>query len=286
MNQDFLKHFLLHLKVEKNFSSHTVEAYRRDILDFLTFFQEVQRPLDTESFLSYLVFLQEKRYKASSIYRKVMSIKSFFRFLKQEGHIKEELLFWDTPKLWQLIPEVLSVEEVEALLRAPSTDSFLGSRDKAIFELLYATGIRVSECCNLKIKDVEDSFIKVFGKGKKERIIPIGEKAIYALDQYLRYVEKGLKEGYLFLSNKGKKLRRETVFLRVRFYAKKAGICKKVSPHTLRHCFATHLLENGADLRLIQEMLGHESISTTDRYTQVSQNVLQNSFKKFHPKFE
>ncbi len=215
-----------------------------------------------------------------------MAIKSFFRFLKQEGHFQGEPLFLETPKVWQLIPEVLSEKEVEALLEAPKADSFLGARDKAILEVLYATGIRVSECCNLKIEDVEDSFIKVFGKGKKERIVPIGEKAIQAIDQYLAYLDGSKPSEALFVCKKGKKLKRETLFLRVKFYAKKAGITKNVSPHVLRHCFATHLLENGADLRLIQEMLGHESISTTDRYTQVSQNVLQNSFKKFHPKFE
>ncbi len=211
----------------------------------------------------------------------------FFRFLKKEGVISVDLgRYFETPKIWQLVPEVLSMEEVEALLQQPETEDFLGARDKAILELLYATGMRVSELCRLKITDLSDTFVKVKGKGKKERVIPVGRKAIEAVDHYLLHFRKEATEenGLLFLSLKGRPIDRITVWTRVKIYAKSAGIIKSISPHTLRHSFATHLLENGADLRLIQDMLGHEDIGTTDRYTHVTGRRLKSAFKTFHPR--
>jgi integrase/recombinase XerD len=217
----------------------------------------------------------------------LVAVKVFFRFLKKEGEIAVDLgRYFDTPKLWQLIPEVLSSEEIEELLAQPKIEDAVGARDKAILELLYATGMRVSELCSLKITDLSDTFVKVRGKGKKERIIPVGKKAIEAVDYYLLHFRGQVKEenGPLFVSAKGKAIHRITVYHRVKAYAKRAGIVKSISPHTLRHCFATHLLENGADLRLIQDMLGHEDIGTTDRYTHVTGSRLKRAFTSFHPR--
>lgn len=185
--------------------------------------------------------------------------------------------------MWQLVPEVMSVEEVDKLLAQPSQEDAAGARDKAVLELLYATGMRVSELCSLKLHDLSDTFVKVRGKGKKERLIPVGKKAIAAVDHYLLHF-RGEKGDALFLGPRGKPLDRVTVWARVKFYAKKGGILKEISPHTLRHSFASHLLENGADLRLIQDMLGHEDIGTTDRYTHVTGSRLKSAFKAFHPR--
>ena len=190
-------------------------------------------------------------------------------------------------KIWQLIPEVLSCTEMVSLLEAPDKDTLIGSRDKAILEVLYACGLRVSELCSLKIYDVDDVYVRVLGKGMKERVIPIGEAAIQAIDHYLhhyrsQYDSEKLQE--LFVSTRGKPLDRIQVWKMVKGYAKKVGIVKNISPHTFRHSFATHLLDNGADLRVIQEMLGHASISSTDRYTHISKSHLQQSFEAYHPR--
>ncbi|NGX33091.1 MAG: hypothetical protein K1060chlam4_01152, partial [Candidatus Anoxychlamydiales bacterium] len=223
---------------------------------------------------------------SSSIYRSFVAIKVLFRFLKKENAIKKDItLYLDLPKIWQFLPSVMTYQEVDSLLNQIKTEDFVGARDKAILELLYATGIRVSECCSLKILDVNDDFIKVMGKGKKQRLVPIGKKAIEAIDHYLlnfRNEVKGLD--YLFISKGGKKINRVTIYNRIKLYAKGANIKKNISPHTLRHSFATHLLENGADLRLIQDMLGHADISTTDRYTHISKAHLKRAFESFHPR--
>lgn len=217
----------------------------------------------------------------------LVAIKVFFRFLKKEGLISVDLgCYFETPKIWQLIPEVLQIGEVDALLSQPKIDDRIGARDKAILELLYATGMRVSELCGLCIHDLSDTFVKVQGKGNKERIIPVGKKAIVAVDHYLVHYRGEVREenGPLFVTSGGKPIDRIMVWNRVKMYAKKAGIAKSISPHTLRHSFATHLLEGGADLRLIQDMLGHEDIGTTDRYTHVSGSRLRAAFKEFHPR--
>ena len=181
---------------------------------------------------------------------------------------------------------LLQIDEIDLLLGQPGGEDPIGVRDKAILELMYATGMRVSELCSLCINDLSDTFVKVRGKGKKERIIPVGKKAIEAVDRYLmEYRGKAVEEGSpLFISSRGRRIDRMTVWKQVKMYAKKAGIRKKVSPHTLRHSFATHLLEGGADLRLIQDMLGHEDIGTTDLYTHVSSSRMHQAFRDFHPR--
>lgn len=286
-----IEDFLFYLASERALSKNTVEAYQRD----LSYFQEVlqKRGIDDLSLvkeaeiIAFLDRLKEKKLASSSIYRAMVALKSLFRFLRRERLIKsEETLYLDTPKMWQLIPEVLTEKEVQELLNAPNIEDPLGARDRAILEVLYASGLRVSELCGLNISDVDDAFVKVKGKGGKERLVPIAESAVAQIDHYLIHFRggSGQKNEALFVSAKGVRLDRIAVWERVKFYAKQISSQKSISPHTLRHSFATHLLENGADLRVIQEMLGHASIATTDRYTHVSQKYLTEAFAKFHPR--
>ncbi|MBN1914620.1 MAG: site-specific tyrosine recombinase XerD [Parachlamydiales bacterium] len=281
--------FAAYILSEKGLTKNTAEAYNRDIQAFLSFlanrsvFQWQQ--VEEKEILSYLTYQKQKGYASSSICRSLVALKVFFRFLKREKIVAIDIgKYFEMPKLAQILPSVLSYQEMEQLLNAPGNQDFIGARDKAILELFYASGMRVSELCSLKISDLNDHSVKVCGKGRKERLVPIGKKASAAVDFYLSRFRNSDHEGYLFTSKSGKKLDRITVWKRIKFYAQKAGITKDISPHTLRHSFATHLLENGADLRLIQDMLGHEDISTTDRYTHISQKHLQKAFQSFHPR--
>lgn len=283
--------FFLYLGAERCLSPHSLEAYGRDIrglcedLDSqgLSHFREVQ----TMHILQYLEILEQKGYASASICRALMAFKVLFRFLKREGHIQDNILVHiESPRLWQLLPSVLSCGEVDALLAAPDPETFVGSRDRAILQVLYGSGLRVSELCGLRIQDLDENFVRVKGKGSKERLVPINKAAIHAVDHYLlnhRESQTGKEEKLLFLSKRNKLLRRETIWKRVKHYAQLVGIQKNISPHTLRHSFATHLLDNGADLRIIQEMLGHASISSTDRYTHVSRSQLQERFNAHQP---
>lgn len=290
MSDSNVEEFLVYLAAEKGASKNTSDAYRRDLALFcrqlekegIQGFQDVRE----KELVSFLAFLKQENYASSSICRALVAIKTLFRFLKKEGKIKEDVTHYlDSPKMWQLIPEVLTMEEMERLLAAPESSTLEGARDKAILEVVYASGLRVSEVCGLNIHDLDDAFVRVKGKGGKERVIPIAKVAIDAVDHYLvNFRQSAEEEKALFLSAKGKRIDRITVWKRVKLYAKKAAIQRKISPHTLRHSFATHLLENGADLRVIQEMLGHASVATTDRYTHVSQKHLQAAFESFHPR--
>ena len=273
--KEHISDFLLYLGSEKGLSPHTLEAYQRDVAAFCQ---------KKGSVLDFLRHLKESAYATSSICRALVSVKMFFRFLKKEGIVSEDpTLYLDSPKLWQLIPEVLTPPEVTKLMSTPGSDDAVGVRDRAILQVLYASGLRVSELCGLNITDVDDTFVRVKGKGNKERIVPIAQSAVAAIDTYLHQFRQD-GEGPLFVTSRGKRIDRVTVWERVKLYAKKAGISKPISPHTLRHSFATHLLENGADLRVIQEMLGHANIATTDRYTHISQKHLHDAFAKFHPR--
>lgn len=290
MADDFLAEDFLHfLRTERGLSPHTIESYGRDIrLLREALGNKAWDRVREEDLLAFASFLTKRSFASASICRALISAKVFFRFLKRENVLSHDPgKGCETPKIWQLVPEVLSLEEVEALLQAPDPSTFLGARDLALLEMLYATGMRVSELCGLRIGDVSESFVQVYGKGRKERRIPMGKKASSALDAYLLLWPKGLsreENGPLFVSQKGRSLTRVTVWERVRFYARKAKIDRPVFPHVLRHSFATHLLEKGADLRLIQEMLGHEDIGTTDRYTHVAGERIKNSFNMFHPR--
>ena len=289
--QRTLEDFISYLGSERGLASNTLIAYQRDLQLFWKILQKRDiaelSEIEEKDLLFFLNELKTKEYASSSVYRFMMTLKVFFRFLKREKIIPQETAFYlDTPKLWQLVPEILTISEMEKLLSLPATDQFLGARDKAIFEVLYASGLRVSELCSLNIRDVDDDFVHVKGKGGKERIVPIARKAIDAIDHYLHNFRHTVDEQdqALFISKTGNRIDRMTVWNRVKFYAKKGGIVKEISPHTFRHSFATHLLENGADLRIIQELLGHSSIATTDRYTQISQKHLTASFEAFHPR--
>lgn len=280
--------FLHYLHVERALSLHTIEAYGRDVRAFSHFISKKPwKSVVGEDIFKFLESLKLKGLSSSSICRMLVSIKVFFRFLKKEGNIEVDLVSsFEMPKIWQLIPEVLTPLEVDSLLGVPKEEDAFGARDKAILELLYASGLRVSELCSLKIYQLHDASVKVKGKGKKERLVPVGKKALEAIDHYLLHFrgEALDREAPLFISRGGKAMDRVQVWKMVKKYAKFADIQKNISPHTLRHSFATHLLENGADLRLIQEMLGHEDIGTTDRYTHISKGRLTSAFQAFHPR--
>lgn len=289
---EHLADFLTYLTSEKGLAKNTIEAYRRDILALMkTLQRQGVHSFSSVSQCHLIAFLSElkkAKYAAASICRALIAIKVLYRFLKREGVIPVNItLYLETPKRWQLIPQVLSCDEVERLVNKPDNQTHAGARDKAILELLYASGLRVSELCSLKIYDIDDTFVRVMGKGGKERLVPLGKNALAAVDHYLLYyrgIHDSDKQQTLFLSKLGRPLNRIAIWKMIKHYGKLCGISKNISPHTLRHSFATHLLDNGADLRIIQEMLGHANISSTDRYTHISRSRLQEAFQKFHPR--
>lgn len=266
----------------------TVEAYGRDLFSFASdpLFPG-WKEVSSDHLLLFLSRLRKKGAKEASLCRALVSLRVFFRFLKKEEAIHADPgRHLDLPKVWQLLPEVLTVEEVDRLLAQPQGGDCIGLRDRAILELLYACGMRVSELCNLRISGLSDHFVKILGKGNRERVVPVGKKAMEAVDAYLTHFRKEAREedARLFVSVRGRPLDRITVWARIKHYAKAAGIAKPISPHTLRHSFATHLLENGADLRVIQELLGHIDIGTTDRYTHIADGRARQAFHRFHPR--
>jgi integrase/recombinase XerD len=278
----YILEFLTYIASEKGLARNTIEAYKRDLKQFSDFLGERHlKEIKEGDVIAFLSHLKAQNYSSSSIYRMLIAVKVFFRFLmKEKAILQDATLNLDTPRVWQLIPEVLTYQEVEKLLSVP----LMGSRDKALLEVIYASGLRVSEVCGLNISDVDEDFIRVKGKGGKERVVPIAKSAVDAVDQYLLHTRGDSKDDALFLSSRGKRIDRITIWKQIKLFAKTAGIAKRISPHTLRHSFATHLLENGADLRIIQEMLGHASIATTDRYTHVSNKHLKDAFSNFHPR--
>ncbi len=292
MFDEYLKEFLDYLRTEKGLSENTVKAYSSDIQHFANFYCKTENALlsslSEKILTSFFIQIQDSHLSGSSIARLFVSLKVFFRFLCKERYMSSNTLAaMSAPAIWQTIPEILTYEEVDQLLSQPDQTNFIGARDAAVFEVLYATGMRVSEVCNLGLYDVGDDTVRVSGKGGNQRIVPINEKAIEAIDRYLTrfYMHSSKADNPpLFVSLRGKRIERTLVWKRVKFYGKMAGIEKTISPHTLRHSFATHLLENDADLRVIQELLGHSHITTTERYTHMSQKTLQSTFAKFHPR--
>jgi integrase/recombinase XerD len=284
--------FLAHLRSERALSPHTVAAYGRDLEMFVERLKAEGKEEISEvsgaDLIAFLSRLKEQGYASSSVCRALVAVKVFFRFLKREKLITQDpTAHLDSPKLWQLIPEVLSYCEVDQLLKCPDPSDPIGARDRAIFEVIYASGLRVSEVCGLNLFDIGENTVRVMGKGGKERIVPIAQTAIDAVDHYLIHFRGVVSEDRdlpLFVTVRGKRVDRTLIWQRIKHYGKIAGISKVISPHTLRHSFATHLLENGADLRVIQEMLGHANIATTDRYTHVSQKHLSQAFANFHPR--
>ena len=284
--------FLSYLASEKGLAQNTLKAYQADLSLFLDHLEKREvddvAKITKEMIVDFLEERQKKGLASSSLSRALAAIKMFCRFLKREKVIPlnvSDLL--ESPKIEQLIPEVLTMQEMKELLAAPNMESFLGARDRAILEVLYASGLRVSEVCGLNLYDVGDENIKVKGKGEKERIVPIASFSLQTIDSYLSKFRSQIgnkEETALFTNSKGRRITRQEVWSLIKTYSKKIGLQKNISPHTLRHSFATHLLENGADLRVIQELLGHSHIATTDRYTHISQKHLSEAFAQFHPR--
>jgi len=292
----FLKEYLSVLKLERNLSNNTITSYRNDISSLLRFLEERKindlSEIKYSDLVDFFNVLNKIGLTSTTAARYFSSIKNFFSYLHMSNYIVENPVErLSSPKLSKSLPIVLNVEEIDLILSSPDYNTKLGLRDKALLELLYACGTRVSEIIGLKISDLflKEDVIRVFGKGSKERIVPIGSSAIRWVEEYLLksrpLLEKRLKsENVLFLNNRGTKLSRMGVWKIIDRYTKEAGIKKEVHPHTFRHSFATHLLEGGADLRAVQEMLGHADISTTQIYTHIDRDFIKQVHKDFHPR--
>ena len=294
--------FLSSLSVEKGFSNNTHDAYRNDLTQFAAFVREqVARDdgaqpgwetIDRSLLLNYLVHLKERSYAPATMARKVAAVKSFFNFLVAEGVLeKTPAEGLPGPKVGKSLPKAISVDEVERLLELPdSVNTPEAKRDKAMLELLYAGGMRVSELVSMNLADLnlESGFVRCFGKGAKERIIQIHEKAVRAIKEYLAEARLHLlgnkEEEALFLNRRGERLTRQGFWLILKTYAKAAGIKAGISPHTLRHSFATHMLSGGADLRAVQELLGHANITSTQIYTHLTSEHMRRDYEKAHPR--
>lgn len=292
----FLRDYLAVLKLEKNLSENTITSYRTDITAFIQFLSgsKIEDPskIKEQHISSFLKLLYNIGLSSSSAARYFSSLRGFFKFLHMNNYIEENPVERvAAPQLEKNLPAVLSVAEVEAILGKPDIENELGIRDRALLEIFYACGVRVSELINLKIGDLylNEEIIRVLGKGSKERLIPIGGSAIGWINEYLKrsrpLLEKKMKSGnILLLNNRGTKLSRMGIWKIVDRYVKEAGISKSVHPHTFRHSFATHLLEGGADLRAVQEMLGHSDISTTQIYTHIDREYIKQVHRDFHPR--
>lgn len=292
----FLDEFLAVLKLEKNLSVNTIDSYRNDLTNLFQFLENYRITDPSQITYNHLgeffKFLNDAGLASSSASRYHSSIKGFFSYLYQNKYIAQNPVEKvPTPKLSKKLPSVLTVNEVDAILSQPDVKSKLGLRDKALMELFYACGTRVSELINLKISGLffREEIIRVFGKGSKERLVPIGSSAVMWVTEYLKnsrplLEKKGKSEGHLFLNTRGTKLSRMGVWKIVDRYVKTAKIDKEVHPHTFRHSFATHLLEGGADLRAVQEMLGHADISTTQIYTHIDRDYIKQVHRDYHPR--
>lgn len=290
-----LDSFLNHITVERGLALNTVISYRRDLEEFLAFVDQAGirdlRKITREDIRSYLQSLQKRKLSPRSRNRHLASIRTFYKFLVRENVVETspaDLL--ESSKVEKKLPTVMTLQEVEKLLAQPNTKTPLGQRDKAMLELMYAAGLRVTELVKMTVKQVnlEVGFVMTLGKGHKERIIPIGESAQESIKEYIesgrRALLKGRESQDLFLNRSGRALTRQGFWKIIRRYAQKAGLKQHISPHTLRHSFATHLLKHGADLRSVQMMLGHSDISTTQIYTHIARDYLKQIHHKYHPR--
>jgi len=287
--------FLDYLSVERGLSSNTIISYRKDLDIYTGFLADHSinslSKIAKNDITDFMLSQKDKGIAANSIARRLAAIRMFHRFLSRERIAKSDPSnLIESPKLWKKIPETLSLNEVESLIAQPDTRDKQGIRDKAILETLYATGMRVSEAANLKKDNVnlDIGFLRCIGKGNKERVIPLGKKAIASIKRYLEasrphFLKKKECE-YLFVSRIGRNLSRQSLWKIIKRYAREAGIKKPMKPHILRHTFATHLLERGADLRSVQEMLGHSNISTTQIYTHINKDRLKTVHRMYHPR--
>jgi len=292
---DTLQDYLNYLSVERGLSKNTLESYARDLRQYLSYLKEKKNLKITETtqatVIGYLLHLQAKGKATATLSRSLAAIKSYYHFLFREDKIvRDPTINLDAPKQEKRLPRVLSVDDVERLLEQPDLKNPSGIRDRAMLELLYATGLRVSELVALQISDLnlEMGYLRCFGKGSKERIVPLGSIATKHLKLYLDYARKflasSMHEDTLFLNHHGRRLTRQGFWKIIKKHAEGIGLEQDITPHTLRHSFATHLLENGADLRSVQEMLGHADISTTQIYTHLTKNKLKEVYDKTHPR--
>jgi len=292
---ELVEQFLDYLSVERGLSRNTITGYRHDLIKFERYLdsRRVKNIKETtrHDISKYLYFLKDSGLSAGSIARNLAAIKMFYRFLVAERITKEDAAgMLESPRLLKGLPEVLNTAEITKILELPDRKGLLGPRNRAVLELMYATGMRVSEAADLVLTglNLDVGFIRCTGKGGKERIIPVGRQAKDAVEKYLTRSRVKLSEKsqdkHLFLSRLGKKISRQSLWKMLKKYVRAAGIKRKITPHTLRHSFATHLLEKGADLRSVQEMLGHADISTTQIYTHINKARLKGIHKKFHPR--
>lgn len=288
LTSKIISDYTYYLKIERAMSPNTVVSYSTDVREFFEAVPSLPADVTTKEIIDYLA-AKDKLSKRSQA-RLISSLRSFFDWLVAEGDRKDNPCeAVDSPKLGRYLPEVLSVDEVSAIMESVDLSSWNGKRDRAILEVLYGCGLRVSEAVNLKISHVylDEGFVQVVGKGNKERLVPIGEMAVEAIRNYLEARPEPAEPKYddiLFLNRFGKSLSRVAMFTMVKKQAMAAGISKEISPHTFRHSFATHLIENGADLRVVQEMLGHESILTTEIYTHIDSSTWQRAILDYHPR--
>jgi tyrosine recombinase XerC len=295
--KNYIEQFITYLKVERNYSKHTVSSYDFDLSDFLKFLTDENgvsssiEDVDHLTIRSYLANLQERQLSRSTVVRRLSSLRSFFKYLCRRGYLETDpALALSSPKSQRKLPDFLEITEIDLLLSAPDTNDILGLRDQAIMELLYSTGMRVSELLSLDLTDVDhgNDIVKVRGKGKKERIIPIGGLAMTSLNNYLERrneLEGDESDQAIFLSERGNRIPdSKSIGRRITKYAQAVGIKKKITPHTFRHTFATHLLNAGADLRSVQELLGHTNLVTTQIYTHVTSDRLKKVYEKTHPR--
>jgi integrase/recombinase XerC len=284
---EYINNFIRHLEIEKGVSVHTVRAYRKDLAEFSAYTRTEPEKTDMLDVRGFIADQINKGLSKITISRRLSSIRSFFKFLHREGYIQSNpAKLVSNPKLPKLLPKFLSVDETFALVEKPGGIGFMSVRDRAILELLYSSGLRVSELAGLNMEDLnaKEGLVKVRGKGKKERIVPIGTKAIDAIKSYL--IERMLlktREEAVFLNRLGTRLTDRGVRRIVVKYARASAINGQIGPHTLRHSFASHMLQGGADLRVIQELLGHASLSTTQKYTHLDITHLMDIYDKAHP---
>ncbi len=290
--EKWLQRFIFYIEVERGYSEHTASAYATDLKEFFTFLEtEGNFTLSPQIFRRYLAFLHELEREKSTVARKLAALRSFFRYLgKRDLYEDNPLADIKTPKRGHYLPTFLYPKEIELLLDAPTKTTTLGKRDRAILEVFYSSGLRLGELVGLNLKDIDwelDSLL-IRGKGNKERLVPIGFYAVDALHDYLQnsrpQLIKAEKEEAVFLSNRGQRINRRTVEYMVDKYVNQVGLNSNISPHSIRHTFATHLLENGADIRSVQELLGHENVSTTQIYTHLSRKKLREVYFSAHPR--
>jgi integrase/recombinase XerD len=290
-----LERFRDYLALEAGNSPHTVENYLRDVRRLAEYGESkrIRNPADVTAaqLREFIYFLKDLGLAATTIRRQISALRTYYKFLIGEGIVaRDPSERIESPKRWRTLPTVLTVADVERLLAAPNTDEPLAIRDRALLEFAYATGVRVSELVGLTLQDIlfQEGVARVFGKGAKERLVPVGRRALGAVALYAREIrptlDKGKGRGILFLNARGTPLSRVGAWGVIKGTARRAGITRRVTPHTLRHTFATHLLEGGADLRAVQEMLGHADLSTTQLYTHVDRDYLRSVHKSFHPR--